>query len=80
MVRGNKDTRVVAHLYLSQVMEIEWRFCTLSVSKAAPSLMAEQQAAAPAEVLPNLRPPGELDVDAPDKRERWLDWKAAYER
>ena len=30
--------------------------------------------------LPNLQPPPELDVDAPGKRERWLDWKDAYQR
>ena len=30
--------------------------------------------------LPNLQPPNELDVDSPGKRERWLDWKEAYER
>ena len=30
--------------------------------------------------LPNLQPPGELDVDSPGKRERWLDWQEAYER
>ena len=29
--------------------------------------------------LPNLQPPNELDVDSPGKRERWLDWKEAYE-
>ena len=30
--------------------------------------------------LPNLQPPDNLDVDAPGQRERWLDWKEAYER
>ena len=29
--------------------------------------------------LPNLQPPNELD-NSPGKRERWLDWKEAYER
>ena len=37
--------------------------------------------ASPAPItLPNLQPPNELDVDSPGKRERWLDWKEAYER
>ena len=39
------------------------------------------QPAPPAPItLPNLQPPNELDVDSPGKRERWLDWKEAYER